>query len=60
MKRPKRENYPNGIFGDMSYYSRLEIYTSYLENTIKQSKIGLEKCKGDKIIEEIYLYKKPQ
>jgi hypothetical protein len=36
MKRPKRENYPNGIYGDISYNDRLERYTSYLENRLKE------------------------
>jgi hypothetical protein len=36
MKRPKRENYPNGIYGDISYNDRLERYTSYLENKLKE------------------------
>jgi len=36
MKRPNRENYPNGVFGDISYDVRLERYCSYLENQNKR------------------------
>ncbi len=41
MKRPKRENYPNGIYGDISYNDRLERYTSYLENRLKEQEQAL-------------------
>ncbi len=43
MKRPKRENYPNGIYGDISYNDRLERYTSYLENRLKERDNALHK-----------------
>lgn len=33
--RPKRENYPRGIYGDYDYYERLERYCTYLENKNK-------------------------
>ena len=32
MKRPKRLNYPNGIYGDISYTEQLNKYITYLEN----------------------------
>ena len=32
MKRPKRENYDIGKYGDIDYQNRLENYCSYLEN----------------------------
>ena len=32
MKRPKRLNYPNGIYGDISYTKQLNKYITYLEN----------------------------
>jgi hypothetical protein len=41
MERPKRENYPNGIYGDISYNDRLERYTSYLENRLKEREQAL-------------------
>ena len=41
MKRPKRENYPNGIYGDISYNDRLERYTSYVENRLKEREQAL-------------------
>ena len=39
MKRPDRQNYPNGVFGDISYEDRLERYCSYLENQNKRLRI---------------------
>jgi hypothetical protein len=36
MKRPKRSNYPNGIYGDIDYVDRLERYTSYIENKLSK------------------------
>jgi len=41
MKRPKRENYDNGVYGDISYNDRLERYTSYLENRLKEREQAL-------------------
>ena len=35
MKRPKRLNYPNGIYGDISYTKQLNKYITYLENKNK-------------------------
>jgi hypothetical protein len=35
MKKPKRLNYPNGIYGDISYLKQLQKYCSYLENKLK-------------------------
>jgi hypothetical protein len=32
MKRPKRENYDEGVYGDNTYLERLERYVSFLEN----------------------------
>jgi hypothetical protein len=32
MKRPKRENYDIGEYGEIKYIDRLERYCSYLEN----------------------------
>ena len=40
MKRPDRRNYPNGVFGDISYDERLERYCSYLENQNKRLRIA--------------------
>jgi len=34
MERPKRLNYPNGIYGDISYLKQLEKYCSYLQNLL--------------------------
>lgn len=36
MKRPDRQNYPIGAFGDISYDDQLERYCSYLENQNKR------------------------
>lgn len=33
--RPKRENYPRGVYGDIDYQERLERYCTYLENKNK-------------------------
>jgi hypothetical protein len=33
--RPKRENYPNGTYGEMDYQEYLERYCTYLENKNK-------------------------
>ena len=33
--RPKRENYPIGIYGDIDYQERIERYCTYLENRNK-------------------------
>ena len=35
MKRPKRENYDIGMYGDIDYQNRLERYCTYLENKNK-------------------------
>ena len=35
MKRPKRENYDIGKYGDIDYQNRLESYCTYLENKNK-------------------------
>ena len=32
MKRPERDGYPNGIYGDIGYVKQLNKYCSYLEN----------------------------
>ena len=40
MKRPDRQNYPNGVFGDIAYDERLERYCSYLENQNKRLRIA--------------------
>lgn len=32
MKRPERDEYPNGIYGDIGYVKQLNKYCSYLEN----------------------------
>jgi uncharacterized protein YlbG (UPF0298 family) len=32
MKRPERENYDIGKYGDIDYQNRLEKYCTYLEN----------------------------
>ena len=37
--RPKRDNYPNGKYGDIDYLERLERYCTFLENKINKSKI---------------------
>ena len=39
--RPKRENYPRGVYGDIDYYERLERYCTYLEN---KNKALTEQC----------------
>jgi len=39
--RPKRENYPIGIYGDIDYQERLERYCTYLEN---RNKALTEQC----------------
>lgn len=36
MKRPKRLDYPNGVYGDISYNKQLNKYCSYLENRLKE------------------------
>ena len=36
MKRPKRTNYPNEVYGDISYNQHLNKYCSYLENRLKE------------------------
>ena len=35
-KRPKRLDYPNGVYGDISYNKQLNKYCSYLENRLKE------------------------
>lgn len=39
--RPKRENYPTGLYGDIDYQKRLEGYCTYLEN---KNKALTEQC----------------
>ena len=39
--RPKRENYPRGVYGDIDYQERLERYCTYLEN---KNKALTEQC----------------
>jgi hypothetical protein len=39
--RPKRENYPIGIYGDIDYQESLERYCTYLEN---RNKALTEQC----------------
>lgn len=34
MKRPKRLNYPIGVFGDIKYLNQLEKYCTYLQNLL--------------------------
>lgn len=34
--RPKRENYPNGKYGEIDYQERLERYSTYLENKLSK------------------------
>ena len=34
--RPKRENYYNGVYGEIHYQNNLEKYCTYLENKNKQ------------------------
>ena len=34
--RPKRENYPRGVYGEIDYQERLERYCTYLENRNKE------------------------
>ena len=34
--RPKRENYDNGVYGEIHYQKNLEKYCTYLENKNKQ------------------------
>lgn len=34
--RPKRENYDNGVYGEIHYQNNLEKYCTYLENKNKQ------------------------
>ena len=36
MKRPKRKDYPNGVYGDISYNKQLNKYCSFLENRLKE------------------------
>lgn len=43
MKRPKRLNYPNGIYGDISYLKQLEKYCTYIENKIFSQKTSIIK-----------------
>lgn len=39
--RPKRENYPRGVYGEIDYQERLERYCTYLEN---RNKALTEQC----------------
>lgn len=39
--RPKRENYPIGLYGDIDYQEQLERYCTYLEN---KNKAITEQC----------------
>ena len=49
--RPKRENYPHGVFGDIDYLERLERYCTFLENQ-KKKKLYIMDCEnGDDIIQ---------
>ncbi len=34
--RPKRGNYPMGVYGDIDYQERLERYCTYLENKLSK------------------------
>lgn len=34
-KRPKREDYPVGIYGDIEYDAKIERYCTYLERKLK-------------------------
>jgi len=47
MKRPKRENYPNGIYGDIDYDTRMERYCTYLENKLEKAINYSQCCKSD-------------
>ena len=55
MKRPKRTDYPNGVYGDASYNQQLNKYCSYLENKLKeqQKKHIVDMMKDD---EDLGLY----
>lgn len=47
--RPKRENYPRGVYGDIDYYERLERYCTYLEN---KNKALTEQCNIANVVEQ--------
>jgi len=47
MKRPNREKYPNGIYGNIDYDSRMEKYCTYLENKLEKAITVTCCCKSD-------------
>jgi ribosomal protein S27AE len=54
MKRPKRENYAIGIYGEISYQSRIEKYCTYLENKIRRLNKAICKCGSNDFYAEVY------